>query len=277
MRRFAWRRAGACMALMIGLTAAGTGVDAQQHEPVDDRASIPADRPVARRDRNSLIAHGQLLAKTKQGRIDVYFIGDSITRRWGATDYPQFLAHWRERFHGWHAANFAWGGDRTQNMLWRLTNGELDGVAPKVFVVQAGANNIDRNPLDDAGVADLTRGIQAIVELCRTHAPEAVVVVTSVFPRDDNPGAWPGIQQVNRNLARLADGKSIRFVDLTDALADAGGRFRPGMSTDGLHLDLPAYELWADALTPILSEVLGPRAEVDLAPPPTGDPAAATR
>ncbi|WP_442773206.1 apolipoprotein N-acyltransferase, partial [Paenirhodobacter enshiensis] len=84
-----------------------------------------------------MTAHAQLLEKRTQGRIDVYFAGDSIARRWGATDYPQFLANWTENFRGWHAANFAWGADRTQNILWRLQNGELDGVNPKVIVLLA--------------------------------------------------------------------------------------------------------------------------------------------
>ena len=91
----------------------------------------PADRAAARSDRNSRLAHEQLLAKSKRGRIDLYFLGDSITRRWGATDYPDLLAHWKASFFGWNAANFGWGGDGTQNILWRLEHGELDGLKPE--------------------------------------------------------------------------------------------------------------------------------------------------
>ena len=65
------------------------------------------------------------------GAIDVYFVGDSITRRWGATDYPDFLAHWKATFSGWNAGDFGWGADSTQHMLWRLEHGELDGVNPR--------------------------------------------------------------------------------------------------------------------------------------------------
>ncbi len=96
------------------------------------------DGAVQRTDPNSVLAHQQLVEKAKKGRIDVYFVGDSITRRWGATDYPQFLANWKKNFHGWNAANFGWGGDTTHNILWRMKNGELDGVQPKIFVLQAG-------------------------------------------------------------------------------------------------------------------------------------------
>ena len=101
-----------------------------------------ADRPAPRTDKNSQLAHEQLLAKAKQGRIDIYFEGDSITRRWGATDYPQLLENWKQNFFGWNAADFGWGADRVENILWRLENGELDGVNPKVIVLLAGTNNV---------------------------------------------------------------------------------------------------------------------------------------
>src|SRR5688572_24431825 len=79
--------------------------------------AAPADVPVPREDANSRLAHEHLVRKAREGRIDVYFAGDSITRRWGALDYPEFLAHWRRTFHGWNAGNFAWGGDGTQHIL----------------------------------------------------------------------------------------------------------------------------------------------------------------
>ena len=118
---------------------------------------VPADQPRMRADRNSHLAHQQLLAKARSGGIDVYFLGDSITRRWGAIDYPDFLAQWKKSFHGWNAADFGWGGDRTENILWRLENGELDGVNPKVIVLLAGTNNVGKEAGDDARIADSPR------------------------------------------------------------------------------------------------------------------------
>lgn len=236
-----------------------------------------ADQPAPRTDANSRLAHEQLLAKAKQGRIDVYFVGDSITRRWGATDYPEFLAHWRKSFHGWNAANFGWGADSTQHILWRLQNGELDGVTPKVIVILAGTNNVGRTPPDDAKVAEITRGLQAIVETCRRKVPTATIVLTAIFPRNDNPAVMPGIERINQNLVRLADGRSVRYLNINDKLADASGQLIDGMTVDKLHLSLKGYQVWADALKPIFTELLGPPAATDLAPPPTGDPSAAKR
>jgi len=239
------------------------------------QASVPADQPAPRSDRNSQLAHEQLLRKARQGGIDVYFVGDSITRRWGATDYPRFLANWEQNFHGWNAADFGWGGDTTQNILWRLENGELDGVNPKIIVILAGTNNVGRRPGDDATVADITRGIKTLIDVCRQKAPAATIVLTAIFPRNDGENVVPTINRINGNIAKLADGRTIRFVNINDRLADAGGVLFAGMTVDKLHPAVAGYQAWADALKPIFTEVLGPPAATDHAPPPTGDPSAA--
>ncbi len=247
-------------------------------QPADPWAGI--DQPRERTDRNSRTAHQQLLEKTKKGRIDVYFVGDSITRRWGATDYPNFLANWKENFHGWNAANFGWGGDTIQNILWRLHNGELDNVNPKIIVVMAGTNNIGTtSPAgdDEARVAGITRGIKALVDLCRKKVPEATIILMGITPRNDNRAVLPTINLINDRLAAFADGKKIRYVNINDKLADKDGVFREGMSADRLHLAVKGYQVWADALKPIFTELLGPPAKEDLAPPPTGDPSAENR
>jgi lysophospholipase L1-like esterase len=236
-----------------------------------------ADQPAARTDPNSMTAHAQLLEKTKKGKIDIYFEGDSITRRWGATDYPEFLANWRQNFFGWNAANFGWGADSTQNILWRLHNGELDGVHPKIIVLLAGTNNVGGQipaESEEAKAVDVTRGLKAIVDTMQAKAPEAVLIVMGIFPRNDNMALMPVINKINASLAQLADGRKIRYLNINDRLADKEGRLLEGMTTDKLHLSVNGYQVWADALKPIFTELLGPPANEDQAPPPTGDPSA---
>ena len=241
-------------------------------------ASAQADRPAPRTDQNSQTAHAQLLDKARRGGIDVYFEGDSITRRWGATDYPEFLANWKKNFFGWNAANFGWGADTVQNILWRLQNGELDNVHPKVIVLLAGTNNVGRTaPPDDdsARVEDISRGIKAVLDEMRARAPRATIILTAIFPRNDNIRVMPTITRINARLASFADGKMIRFLNINDKLADANGRLVDGIMADGLHPGIAGYQIWADALKPIFTELLGPPAAEDHAPPPTGDPSAA--
>jgi lysophospholipase L1-like esterase len=241
--------------------------------------ALPADQPVARTDQNSITAHQQLLEKAKKGRIDIYFEGDSITRRWGATDYPELLANWKQNFFGWNAADFGWGADNIQNILWRLNNGELDGVNPKIIVLLAGTNNVGNRPSPDieAKAEDVTRGIKAILDIMRAKAPDATIILTGIFPRNDNIAVMPVIKKINENISKFADGKKIRFLDVTDKMADSEGKLFDGvMNADKLHPAIKGYQIWADALKPIFTELLGPPAKEDLAPPPTGDPSAKT-
>ncbi len=226
-----------------------------------------------RNDANSRLAHEQLLQKARSGRVDTYFLGDSITRRWGATDYPDFLAHWKQSFHGWNAANFGWGGDTTKNILWRITHGELDGVDPKVIVLLAGTNDIGQKPAADI-VEQTVKGIEAIIAVCKAKAPRATIVLMAVFPRNDSPHANAAINAVNERIAKFADGKSVRFLNINDQLADRQGNLFDGVAVDKLHLSLKGYEIWAKNLKPLLTELLGPPAKTDEAPPPTGDPSA---
>jgi lysophospholipase L1-like esterase len=239
----------------------------------------PADVATPRTDANSRLAHEQLLAKRTAGQIDVYFMGDSITRRWGASEeqYKDLLANWRKNFHGWNAANFGWGADKTQHMLWRLQNGELDGIKPRIVVLMAGTNNVGRaSPLGDteARSAEVVRGIGALVREIRQRAPGATLVITGITPRNDNIAVNAVINRANTAIERLTDGKSVRYVNINEQLAFPDNRLREGMAHDGLHLTVKAYQVWADALKPIFTEILGAPAAEDRAPPPTGDPSA---
>lgn len=235
---------------------------------------------IPRMDANSRTAHQQLVDKARKGRIDLYFLGDSITRRWGATDYPEFLKNWNENFHGWNAANFGWGGDTIQNIHWRILNGELDGVNPKVIVLMAGTNNL--GSLNAASgteqkVAEVVEGLQAILKTCRTIAPDATVILMGITPRGDNAIAAAAVDIANERIARLADGKQIKWLNINSKLTDERGQLLDGVTVDRLHLSLKGYQIWADELKPLLKERLGPPAKIDLAPPPTGDPSAASR
>jgi lysophospholipase L1-like esterase len=292
-----------CTALLVATSIAQA---AAQPGPVQGRGfggPGPAiDQPSPRTDQNSKTAHEQLLEKAKKGGIDVYFEGDSITRRWGATDYPQLLENWKQNFFGWNAADFGWGADLIQNILWRLENGELDNVNPKVIVLLAGTNNVGNSPSrgdDDPRITDVPKGIKAILDICQKKAPNATIIVMGITPRNDAMGGMPRgfgrgdpnaaqargsrgepnaimpvINKINENIAKLADGKKIRYLNINDKLADKNGVLIEGMTGDKLHPSIKGYQVWADALKPILTELLGSPAKEDHAPAPTGDPSA---
>lgn len=222
---------------------------------------MPADVAVPRTDSGSLNAHARLVEKAKAGGVDVYFEGDSITRRWAANDYPHLQVNWNRNFSGWKAGNFGRGADRVEHILWRVQHGELDGVHPKAVVLLAGTNNIGGEAPAGNGealAADISKGMAALVAAIRNKAPEATVIVTGIFPRNDNMAALPVIRRVNAELAKLADGGKVRFLDTNPKLADADGRLFAGMmDPDLLHPAEKAYQIWADALRPHLVELLG--------------------
>ncbi|HKE55538.1 MAG TPA: GDSL-type esterase/lipase family protein, partial [Pyrinomonadaceae bacterium] len=237
--------------IFAALSVAQTATSSAQQNPLP-----PGDQPIARTDQNSQIAHQELLEKARKGRIDIYFAGDSITRRWGTSDeqYKSFLDNWRENFYGWNAADFGWGGDTVQNILWRLHNGELDGVNPKIIVLLAGTNNVGKQSpetADDPRVAVIAEGIKAILALCRQKAPRATILLMGITPRNDNMAVMPIINRVNERIAKFADGKKIRYLNINHKLADKDDKLFAGTTNrDGLHLDVKGYQVWADALKP---------------------------
>jgi lysophospholipase L1-like esterase len=266
----------------LGCSAAGAGTyaaaaasaPALRGAMVGSRA---ADVPMPQNTATFLPGHQQLLEKARKGGIDIYFLGDSITRRWQGTD-DQHKPNWDANFWGWNAANFGWGGDTTQNVIWRLLNGELDGVNPKVIVLMIGTNNVGTTVRkeDDAFADDVARGVRRILDLCREKAPQAVIVLTGITPRNDDArqdtAQMPTINKINERISKFADVKVIRYININDKLADNDGKLFEGMTRDNLHLVAKGYQVWADALKPILTELLGPPAKVDHAPLATGVP-----
>jgi lysophospholipase L1-like esterase len=208
--------------------------------------------------------------------VEVYFLGDSITRRWQGTDYPEHKQNWDRNFHGWNAANFGWGGDTTQNVLWRLKNGELDGVNPRVVVLLVGTNNVGGVPLenDETRVDDVALGIRAILDVVRQKAPAAKIVLMGITPRNDggSTAVMPTIDKINARIEKFADGETVVYLNINENLADEEGRLFAGVTEDGLHLSITGYQVWADALKPVFTKWLGPPAEIDRAPPASGVP-----
>jgi lysophospholipase L1-like esterase len=141
----------------------------------------------------------------------------------------------------------------------------------------AGTNNVGTVPAGDSRVADIVKGIRALLDTMRKKAPGATIIVMGILPRKDGrrpTAVMASIAKINEKIAKLADGKKIRYLNINDKLADSSGKLFEGMTVDGLHLSVKGYQVWADALKPVLTELLGPPAREDRAPPPPGDPSA---
>ena len=193
--------------------------------------------------------HEKNLARAKQGNADVVFFGDSITEGWGNN------APWKKHFEPIKSVNFGIGGDTTQNVLWRITNGELDGITPKVFVVMIGTNNFG---LHNDKPADVANGVKAIVETLEKKAPAAKVLLLGVFPRghkSDNHFRKL-ITPLNEEISKLQDGKKVVYKDIKDAFLDKDGNLPKELMPDFLHLSEKGYFVWAEAIEPTVKKML---------------------
>jgi lysophospholipase L1-like esterase len=193
--------------------------------------------------------HEANLKRAKEGKVDLLFLGDSITEGWGNN------AVWQRHYAPLSAANLGIGGDTTQNVLWRITNGEIDGLVPKVVVLMIGTNNFG---LHGDKPDDVARGIVAVVTTLRKRLPNAKVLLLGIFPRDEKAGApiRKSIQTVNSQIAKQENGKAVRYLDIGPKLADAKGDLSKDVMPDFLHLSEKGYEIWAEAMGPLLQQML---------------------
>jgi lysophospholipase L1-like esterase len=194
-------------------------------------------------------SHESFVAIAKQGKAKLLFLGDSITAGWGGKKDI-----WEKEFGKYSPANFGIGGDRTQHVLWRIQNGELDGIKPVVAVVMIGTNNSGSDPAE--GIA---KGVTKIVETIREKSPATKVLLLAVFPRGEKVSPNPGrdkIKQVNEIIAKLDDGKHVFFLDFGSKFLEPDGTLTKEIMPDFLHLSAKGYQIWADAIGPKLAELM---------------------
>jgi lysophospholipase L1-like esterase len=203
------------------------------------------------RDARWLKRHEGFVADAKKGGIELLLLGDSITDAWRGQK-----ALWAERFEPLKAANFGISGDCTQHLLWRLQNGELDGIAPKAAMILIGTNNIGWNKQDEASTS---AGIAAVVNLIRSKSPSTKILLLAVFPRGAT-SADPfraQIKTINAEIAKLDDGgKSVRYLDLGPKFLAEDGSLPKELMPDFLHLSEKGYRIWADAVKEPLAELM---------------------
>lgn len=198
-------------------------------------------------DAGFLKTHEGYVAIAKAGGVDVLFLGDSITAGWRGNGKEV----WEKSFAAYKPANFGIGGDRTQHVLWRITNGELDGIKPKVAVLMIGTNNSGSDDAD--GIA---KGVTAIVKAIHAKSPATKVLLLAVFPRGEKPNPQrEKLAKVNATIAKLHDGKSVHYLDIGAKFLKEDGALTKDIMPDFLHLSKAGYQIWADAITPKLVEL----------------------
>jgi lysophospholipase L1-like esterase len=249
--------------LLLALSLVSCQVIAQVDTPAPSGAiKQSASAPFPKQDDGKFLAHhASFLARAKTGPIGLLFLGDSITERWHVAPHI-----WHAYYDKYQAANFGIGGDRTQHLIWQIEHGELDGIDPKVTVLMIGTNNsLDYN------AEEIAAANRKIVAMIRARLPGTRILVLGILPRgprDMKRGpVTPAmieeaamrkltIDAVNRDLAKLDDGKTIRFLDMSAAFLGQDGRIPYSLMPDQLHPGAAGYQLWADAMRPLLDTMM---------------------
>ena len=191
------------------------------------------------------------LDRAKDKGIQLVFLGDSITDFW----QKRGKAVWEEYYAKHDAADFGVSGEHTEHTLGHIAGGILDGLHPKAVVIMIGTNNIghiaDEQPEWTAG------GIRKIVKTVHEKLPDAKVLLLGVFPREGKDSRHrKQITEINAIIRKLDDGKATRFLDLTAKFTDANGEIPKDIMPDGLHPNAAGYKIWAEAMQPLLSDLM---------------------
>lgn len=188
----------------------------------------------------------QKFTKYSGKHADIVFDGDSITNRWEGTGRET----WNQRYAS-IAADFGIEGDRVENVLWRLSKGQVDGVDPKVVVLMIGTNNSGRDSADQ-----IAEGIKALVAEYEKRCPNAHIILMGIFPRGAKPtdGGRLKVAAVNAQIRVLDDGARVTFIDITDKMLESDGTLLPTMAPDFVHPTAPGYQIWADAIQPTIDK-----------------------
>jgi lysophospholipase L1-like esterase len=255
---------------LLALVALLSPVFAQTAAPATTAAPAPATPP-PKVDASAAIVkpgpgfqqrHESFLARGKAGPIGLLFIGDSITDGWNNATRQHI---WKKYYDQYEPANFGIGGDQTQHVIWRIENGELEGLHPKVTVVMIGTNNTPGHNAEEIAAAN-----KKIVELIRTKTGSKVLLL-AIFPRGagkNQQGVIPEanvtraakqmeiIKGANQILTKLDDGVNVRFLDIGEKFLGQDGKIPFSIMPDQLHPNAAGYQLWADAMQPLLTEMM---------------------
>lgn len=215
-------------------------------------AQSSAVTPVPR-DANWKVRHDLLNKRAKDNPdAELLFIGDSITQGWEGGGKEV----WQKYYGNRKAINLGIGGDKTQHVLWRLQNGNIEGLkGPKAAVVMIGTNN---SGAEDSTPEQIVEGIQAIVKELRTRLPGMKILLLGIFPRAENMTAQRGkLAAINQVIQKLDDGQNVFYMDIGYKFLEKDGILPASIMPDYLHPNAKGYEIWAEAIEPKLAELLG--------------------
>lgn len=194
----------------------------------------------------------KLKEKEKLGTVDLLWIGDSITHGWEVGG----KATWEKYYAKRKPLNIGFSGDRTENVLWRLNHGAIDGISPKLAVIMIGTNNAGHRK---DSPADIAAGISEIIKTLRKKLPNTKILLLAIFPRGaDNEDELRKLTHgANELIKGYANNEDVFFADINAAFLEADGKLPKEVMPDLLHPNEEGYRRWAEKLEPTLTKLLG--------------------
>ncbi len=195
--------------------------------------------------------HEDKLAEAQNGTWDLVFLGDSITHGWEGIGKKTWNKYYLKR----KALNLGFSGDRTEHVLWRLDNGELDEVLPKVVVIMIGTNNTGHRKDPPKAIA---AGIEKIIERIAKKAPEAKILLLGIFPRAQklNSPQRKNNDDANTLISKLSPNKNVIYLNINERFLLPDGTLSKEIMPDLLHPKQKGYAIWAEAIEPTLRTLL---------------------
>ena len=203
--------------------------------------------------------HADVLRVKQALDPEVVLIGDSITHFWGGEPKARQAngpKAWAAAFGNLRVLNLGFGWDRTQNVLWRLDHGELDGLKPRVVVIHIGTNNTSQTAhARQNTAAEIAEGVKAVCDRVHAKVPGAKIILMAIFPREERPDhpRRKLIAETNALLARVAGDEKAEFLDIGPKLLGADGVLSREMMPDFCHPSEKGYRIWGEALRPFVS------------------------
>lgn len=235
--------------LILSLLLAGCAVHKPVSQPLSTQAQIQTDEWAVKW---WMPRHEEkLLVKDSMPKVDLVFLGDSITHAWD----NKGMQVWQQEYAPRNALNIGFSGDRTESVLWRLQNGAIDGIDPKLLVLMIGTNNTGHR--QDAP-EDTALGIKRILELLEDKLPNTKVLLLAIFPRGATINDSLRIinDDINHIIKDYHDGKRVHYLDLNYLFLDDYGNLSKSVMKDLLHPNKEQYKVWAEAMEPNISALL---------------------
>jgi beta-glucosidase len=190
--------------------------------------------------------------KEMDNKVDLLFIGDSITHAFDDKGKDVWVKYYAPR----RALNLGFSGDRTEHVLWRLQNGAIDDIDPKLAIVMIGTNNTGHRDEDPENTA---KGVKAILDTLNEKLPNTRILLLAIFPRGPNPENPKRKlnDEANQIIKTFADGKTIHWLNINDVFLTEDGVLEKSVMKDLLHPNADQYEKWAEAMEPKVKELMG--------------------